>query len=155
MLLVASLCVAYAYLMDAFTVFYSGDAAEKTLFVDKLTGALAPVYYATIVCNVALPQLMWFRRLRVNQPLIVLVSLLVIIGMWCERYTIVVMSLRRTALPSAWGNYTATVWDWATLAGTVGLFAVGMLLAVRFAPMISMFEMRSLLLRRSYDGAGS
>jgi molybdopterin-containing oxidoreductase family membrane subunit len=141
--------------MEAFTVFYGSDSAEQTLFVDKVTGALAPVYWATIVCNVALPQLMWFRRLRVNQPLIMLISLLVVVGMWCERYTIVVMSLRRTRLPSAWGNFAGTFWDWATLFGTVGLFATGVLFVVRLMPMIAMFEMRSLLLRRSpQEGAG-
>ena len=69
--------------------------------------------------------------------------------MWCERYTIVVMSLRRTHLPSAWGDFHGTFWDWATLFGTVGLFLTGILLAVRFLPVISMFEMRALLQRRS------
>jgi molybdopterin-containing oxidoreductase family membrane subunit len=65
--------------------------------------------------------------------------------MWCERYTIVVMSLRRTHLPSAWGGFIPTIWDWATLFGTVGLFVSGILLAVRFVPAISMFEMRALI----------
>jgi molybdopterin-containing oxidoreductase family membrane subunit len=95
---------------------------------------------------------MWFRRLRLNQTLIMLVSFGVIVGMWCERYTIVVMSLRRTHLPSAWGNFHGTVWDWATLFGTVGLFVTGILLIVRFLPVISMFEMRALLQRRSRTG---
>jgi hypothetical protein len=75
----------------------------------------------------------------------------VIVGMWCERYTIVVMSLRRTHLPSAWGNYYPTFWDWATLFGTVGLFASGILLAVRFLPVISMFEMRALIKHHSQE----
>ena len=152
MLLVSSLCLAYAYMMDAFSVFYGGESAEKTQFVDKIKGSLAWIYWATILFNVALPQLMWFSRLRINQTLIVLVSLGVIVGMWCERYTIVVMSLRRTHMPSAWGNFDPTFWDWATLFGTVGLFVSGILLAVRFLPAISMFEMRKLLQRRPREG---
>lgn len=154
MLLVSSLCLAYAYMMDAFSVFYGGENAEKTQFVDKVKGSLAGVYWATIVFNITLPQLMWFRRLRLNQTLIMFVSFGVIIGMWCERYTIVVMSLRRTHLTSAWGNFVPTVWDWATLFGTVGLFVSGILLAVRFVPAIAMFEMRALLQRRSPEGDG-
>jgi len=150
---VSSLCLAYAYMMDAFTVFYGAQSAEKTMFIDKISGSLAPVYWATILFNVLLPQLIWFRRLRLNQTLIVLISLGVIVGMWCERYTIVVMSLRRTHLPSAWGDFHATFWDWATLFGTVGLFLTGILMAVRFLPVISMFEMRTLLQRRQHAGA--
>jgi molybdopterin-containing oxidoreductase family membrane subunit len=95
---------------------------------------------------------MWFRRLRMNQPVVMLISAGVIVGMWCERYTIVVMSLRRTHLPSAWGNYHGTIWDWATLIGTCGLFLTGILLAVRFMPVISMFEMRSLIQSRRRKG---
>ncbi len=152
MLLVSSLCLGYAYMMDAFTVFYGAQRAEKTMFIDKVSGSLAPVYWATILFNITLPQLMWFRRLRLNQSLILVISLGVIVGMWCERYTIVVMSLRRTHLPSAWGDFHATFWDWATLFGTVGLFASGILLCVRFLPVISMFEMRSLLQRRPRGG---
>jgi hypothetical protein len=116
--------------------------AERTLFIDKISGSYAAVYWATILLNVVLPQLMWFARLRLNQTLIMLVCFGVIVGMWCERYTIVVMSLRRTLLPPAWGDFHATFWDWATLFGTVGLFACGILLCVRFLPVISMFEMR-------------
>lgn len=152
LLLVSSLCIGYAYMMDVFTVFYAAQSAEKAMFIDKIGGSLAPVYWATILLNVLLPQLMWFQRLRMNQTLILLVSFGVIVGMWCERYTIVVMSLRRTHLPSAWGNFHGTVWDWATLFGTVGLFITGILLVVRFLPVISMFEMRALLQRRPLAG---
>jgi molybdopterin-containing oxidoreductase family membrane subunit len=95
---------------------------------------------------------MWFRRARENQFLTVLICFAVIVGMWCERYTIVVMSLRRTHLPSAWGEYYPTFWDWATLWGTVGLFAFGFLVCVRFLPVISMFELRALLQHRSREG---
>lgn len=145
LLLASSLALSYAYMMEAFTAFYGQDAADKLQLVDKITGSLWPVYWATILFNVALPQLMWFRRLRLNQPLIMLISFGVIIGMWCERYTIVVMSLRHTHLPSTFGNFTPTFWDWATFFGTVGLFIAGILMAVRYVPAISMYEMRALL----------
>ncbi|MGH6844406.1 MAG: NrfD/PsrC family molybdoenzyme membrane anchor subunit, partial [Methylocella sp.] len=86
MLLVSSLCLAYAYMMDAFSVFYGGEIAEKIGFVDKVKGSRAAFYWATILFNITLPQLMWFGRLRLNQTLIMLVSFGVIVGMWCERY---------------------------------------------------------------------
>ncbi|MGA9601956.1 MAG: NrfD/PsrC family molybdoenzyme membrane anchor subunit [Methylocystis sp.] len=154
LLLTSSLCVAYAYLMEAFTIFYGGEAAEKLQYLDKIAGSNAPIFWATILFNVILPQLMWGKSFRLNEGLVSLVSLGAIIGMWCERYAIVVMSLRRTALPSAWGNYSPTLWDWLTLFGTVGLFAAGVLMSVRLLPMISMFEMRELIARRAQAEAG-
>ncbi len=155
MLLVSSLCIAYSYMMEAFTVFYGGEKAEKINFMDKVTGPIAWIYWATIVFNVMLPQFMWLMRVRLDQALITLISLGVIFGMWCERYTIVVMSLRRTHLPSAWGNFIPTIWDWATLFGTVGLFVTGILIALRLVPAISMFEMRELILRHQRHEQGS
>jgi molybdopterin-containing oxidoreductase family membrane subunit len=152
LMLASSLCLGYAYVMDAFTVFYGAEQAERSMFIEKIAGSYAAVYWATILFNITLPQLMWFRRLRLNHALIILVSFGVIVGMWCERYTIVVMSLRRTHLPSAWGNFHGTFWDWATLFGTIGLFVGGILLVVRFLPIISMFEMRALLQRRPREG---
>jgi len=152
LLLASSLALAYAYMMEAFTTFYAPEAAEKLQYMDKITGALAPVFWATVLFNVALPQLFWLQYFRLNQVAIVLISLGVIVGMWCERYEIVVMSLRRTHLPSAWGDFHATFWDWATMAGTIGLFVAGILLAIRLMPVIAMFEMRSLLPRGSRWG---
>ncbi|MBG0797804.1 polysulfide reductase NrfD [Methylocystis sp. L43] len=149
LLLTSSLCVGYAYLMEAFTTFYGPDPAEKRLFINKIAGELSPIYWATILFNVLTPQLMWWRRVRLNEILVVLISLAVIAGMWCERYVIVVMSLRRTHLPSAWGGYTPTIWDWLTLFGTVGLFIAGLLIAIRLLPAVSMFEMREVILRNA------
>ncbi|MFO1103150.1 MAG: NrfD/PsrC family molybdoenzyme membrane anchor subunit [Methylocystis sp.] len=147
LLLTSSLCVGYAYLMEAFTTFYGPDAAEKRLFIDKVVGELAPIYWATILFNILAPQLMWRRSVRLNETLIVLISLLAIVGMWCERYVIVVMSLRRAHLPSAWGDFTPTIWDWLTLFGTIGLFIAGLLVVIRLLPTVSMFEMRNVILR--------
>ncbi len=152
LLLTSSLLVGYAYMMDVFSIFYSPEDAERVSFMAKIHGPYAPIYWATIVCNIAAPQLFWSRRMRLSEIAITLIALGVIIGMWCERYTIVVMSVRRTHLPSSWGNFHGSLWDWATLSGTVGLFLTGILLAVRFVPVISMFEMRGLLVGRPSRG---
>ena len=132
--------------MDAFTISYGGDAGGEDAILDKIAGPSAPIFWAAVVFNVLVPQVMWFSRERLAQcALIRIVSFGIIVGMWCERYQIVVMSLRRRSLQSAWGNYAPTLWDWLTLFGTIGLFVFGILLAVRFMPMIAMFEMRELI----------
>jgi Ni/Fe-hydrogenase subunit HybB-like protein len=151
LMLMSSLLVGYAYLMDVFSVFYSSEQIERVSFMAKIQGPYASIYWATIIFNIAVPQLLWIKRVRVNEIIIAAVSLGIIVGMWCERYTIVVMSLRRTHLPSSWGDYHGSFWDWATLLGTVGLFLTGMLLAVRYLPVVSMFEMRGLLQSRGAD----
>jgi Ni/Fe-hydrogenase subunit HybB-like protein len=145
LLLTSSLCMAYAYVMDVFTTYYGGDRAERVMFTERVFGYYMPVYWGTILFNVLLPQLLWLRRLRINQPAIVLISLGAVVGMWLERYEIVVTSLHRPHLPSSWGLFHGTFWDWATLFGTVGMFLSGILLAVRYVPIISMHEMRSLI----------
>jgi molybdopterin-containing oxidoreductase family membrane subunit len=105
--------------------------------------------------NCLLPQLLWSRRLRLHVPTIVLVSLGVVVGMWLERYEIVVTSLHRPHLPSAWGDFHGTFWDWATLLGTVGLFLSGFLLSVRYVPIVSMHEMRGLIAENRAAGEGA
>jgi molybdopterin-containing oxidoreductase family membrane subunit len=131
--------------MDAFTVFYGAQPAERTEFIERVFGYYAAIYWSTIVMNVMVPQLLWFRRIRLNQPAVLFISFAIIVGMWCERFMIVVVSLHRSHLPSSWGVFHATVWDWLTMAGTVGFFFFGILLMVRLIPMIAMFEMRELL----------
>jgi Ni/Fe-hydrogenase subunit HybB-like protein len=145
LLLTSSLCVSYAYLMDAFTTFYGGDRAERVMFIERALGYYRYVYWGTVLFNCLLPQVFWSRRLRLNQPVIVSICLCVVVGMWLERYEIVVTSLHRPNLPSAWGTYHATFWDWSTLLGTVGMFLSGILLAVRYLPIVSMHEMRTLI----------
>ena len=145
LLLTSSLCMAYAYIMDVFTTYYGGDRAERVMFTERMFGYYMPVYWGTILFNVLLPQLLWVRRLRINQPVIVLICLGAVVGMWLERYEIVVTSLHRPHLPSSWGLFHGTFWDWATLFGTVGMFLSGILLAVRYVPIISIHEMRSLI----------
>ncbi|HEX4153841.1 MAG TPA: NrfD/PsrC family molybdoenzyme membrane anchor subunit [Steroidobacteraceae bacterium] len=145
LLLTSSLLICYAYSMDAFTTFYGGDQAERTMFEARVFGDYRPVYWGAMLFNCLLPQLFWSRRLRRHIPTIVLVCLGVVVGMWLERYEIVVTSLHRPHLPSAWGNFHGTFWDWSTLFGTIGLFLSGILLSVRYIPIVSMHEMRSLI----------
>jgi Ni/Fe-hydrogenase subunit HybB-like protein len=148
LLLTSSLFVGYAYIMDTFTTYYGGEKAEITMFHEKLFGYYGGIYWATILFNVLLPQLLWFGAFRLNQLLVGLISIGVIVGMWCERFTIVVVSLHRPPLPSSYGLYHATIWDWLTLMGTVGFFVFGILMIVRRIPVISMFEMRGILAPR-------
>ena len=147
LMLTSSLLVGYAYLMDVFSVYYQGDRADLAQYAARLRGDYAPVYWATLLLNLLLPQLLWWRRVRRHGGLIGLISLGVIIGMWAERYSIVVMSLRRTHLPSAWGDYHGTLWDWALLTGSIGVFLLGLLLLARYVPMVSMSDMRELAQR--------
>jgi Ni/Fe-hydrogenase subunit HybB-like protein len=148
LLLTSSLFVGYAYIMDAFSTYYGGDKAEITNYHEKVFGYYAGIFWATVLFNVLLPQLLWFRTIRLNQLVVSLIAIGVIIGMWCERFTIVVIALHRPHLPSSYGLYHATIWDWLTMMGTVGLFIFGILIIVRFIPVISMFEMRELLAPR-------
>ncbi|HYZ64744.1 MAG TPA: NrfD/PsrC family molybdoenzyme membrane anchor subunit, partial [Acetobacteraceae bacterium] len=145
LLLCASLAIGYAYIMDAFSTFYGPDEAERTMFIERVSGIYWYVYWSTILFNLLLPQLLWFRRIRLNQAAMVLICLAIIVGMWFERYEIVVTSLHRPRLPSAWGNYAPTFWDWALFAGTFGLFLTLFLVAIRLLPVMSMAEMRQSL----------
>ena len=148
LMLTTALFVGYAYVMDVFTAFYRGETNERIWMIDRATGLYASVFWATIVLNVLIPQLLWWRPLRLNQPLLMLIAAGVIVGMWLERYQIVVISLHRDHIPSGWGDYAATFWDWSLLAGTVGLFLAGILLCVRMVPIVSIFELRELLEKR-------
>ena len=95
--------------------------------------------------NILLPQLLWVPKFRSNTKFLFLMSLDILIGMWLERFVIIVTSLSRDFLPSSWGHYTATRWDYAVFFGTVGLFTTAMYLFIRIMPAISIFEMRALL----------
>ena len=115
------------------------------MFIERVFGIYWPVYWGTILLNILIPQLLWFRRVRLSQPALVLISFSAIIGMILERYEIVVTSLHRPRLPTAWGNFFGTFWDWSLFAGTIGLFLTLFLLAIRFLPVVSMAEMRKML----------
>jgi molybdopterin-containing oxidoreductase family membrane subunit len=121
------------------------------MMVNRMAGPYAPMFWALMVCNVVVPQLLWFPRMRANVPLLFVIALIVNLGMWLERYIIVVTSLHRDYLPSSWGMYAGTVWDWATYLGTIGLFLALLFLFIRVLPMISIFEMRELVHEESEE----
>jgi molybdopterin-containing oxidoreductase family membrane subunit len=143
--------VSYGYLAEIFTSFYSGDIYERYMTINRFTGPYGPVYLAMLACNVLVPQLFWFRRVRHSAALLFVLSLVINCGMWMERFLIVVTSLHRDYLPSAWGMFYPTRWDWITLFGSIALFVWLFLLFVRFLPLISIAEMRELV-RESAKG---
>jgi molybdopterin-containing oxidoreductase family membrane subunit len=150
-LLVTSWMVGYGYLSEIFTAFYSGDRYEIYMTVNRWVGPYAPVYWSMLTCNILLPQMLWWRRVRHSVISLFLLSLAINCGMWMERFLIVVSSLHRDFLPSAWGMFYPTRWDWITLFGSIALFVWLFLLFVRYLPAISMAEMRELV-RETAEG---
>src|SRR6185436_13170243 len=144
-MLVTGLIVAYGYSIEAFMAWYGGDRYEGFMIWNRMTGPYAPAYWALLVCNVLTPQLLWFRRVRTSVVVLFVISLIVNVGMWLDRFVIIVTSLHRDYLPSSWGMFQPTFWDWSTYLGTIGLFLTLLFLFVRFLPMISIFEMRTIL----------
>ena len=144
-ILTTGLIVGYGYLMEAFTALYSGNDYEIFTLYNRMFGPYALLYWLMLGCNVLAPQVLWFRRVRGSVPLLFVIALIVNVGMWLERFTIVITSLHRDFLPSSWGMYYPSIWDWATFVGTIGLFVALLFLFLRFLPMISIFEMRELV----------
>jgi len=144
-MLATALIVGYGYVMEFFMTFYGGNPYEVFLSLNRLGGPYWVLYWALIACNILAPQLLWFRRVRTNVPALFVMSLVVNIGMWLERFVIVVVSLHRDFMPSAWGMYMPRIWDWTMLAGTLGLFVALLFLFIRFLPVISIAEMRELV----------
>jgi len=144
-LLATGLIVGYGYLMETFIAWYSGNPYERFTFWNRMTGPYAPLYWSLIFCNILVPQLVWFKRLRTSVPFLFIVSLVVGVGMWLERFVIVVTSLHRDFLPSSWGMYYPTRWDYMTYLGTIGLFLTLFFIFIRLLPAISIFEMRTIL----------
>jgi molybdopterin-containing oxidoreductase family membrane subunit len=144
-LLVTGLIVAYGYTMEAFIAWYSANQFEGFMMLNRMTGPYWWAYSLLIFCNVITPQALWFKRVRTSVPTLFVISLIVNVGMWLERFVIVVTSLHRDFLPSSWGMFRPTIWDLATYFGTIALFLTLLLLFLRFLPMISIFEMRTLL----------
>jgi molybdopterin-containing oxidoreductase family membrane subunit len=144
-LLVTGLIVAYGYTIEAFMAWYSANTYEQFMMANRMTGPYGFAYWLLILCNVVTPQLLWFRRIRSSVVPLFVISLIVNVGMWLERFVIIVTSLHRDFLPSSWGRYAPTVWDISTYVGTIGLFLALLFLFLRFLPMISIFEMRTIL----------
>jgi Ni/Fe-hydrogenase subunit HybB-like protein len=140
------LIVAYGYAMEAFMAWYSGNQVERYTFINRAwVGGYWWTYWLLILCNILIPQLLWSKRVRMSIPAVFAISLVVNVGMWLERFVIVVTSLTRDFVPSSWGMYYPTVWDWSTYAGTIGVFLSLMFLFIRGLPAISIFEMREVV----------
>jgi molybdopterin-containing oxidoreductase family membrane subunit len=153
-MLATGLIVAYGYFIEFFMAFYSGNKFDVFLAKQRLHGPYAPFYYALILCNILTPQLLWFKKVRRNIPALFVMSLIINTGMWLERFVIVVISLTRDFMPSAWGRYSPTVWDYATFVGTLGLFTMLIFLFVRGLPAIAISEMRELVHQDSHGDEG-
>src|SRR5207248_148045 len=136
-MLTIGLIVAYGYFMEAFMSWYSGDIFDQYMMTNRAFGPYGWIFWALMVLNVAIPQALWSARVRRNPLTLFLVALSINIGMWVERFVIIVTSLHRDFVPSAWGMFFPTIWDWATLFGSVGLFLTLLFLFIRLLPMIS------------------
>src|SRR6266498_2763244 len=144
-MLATGLIVAYGYMMEAFGGYYSGNEYEAFMIKNRMLGAYKHFYWALIVCNVIAPQFLWIKNVRTSAVGLFICAMFTNVGMWLERFVIIVTSLHRDFLPSSWGMYHPTVWDWSTFIGTIGLFLTLFFLFVRFMPVISIFEMRTIV----------
>jgi Ni/Fe-hydrogenase subunit HybB-like protein len=144
-ILLTGTVVGYSYAMEFFIAWYGGSKFEQFAFVNRAFGTYAWAYWTMIFCNVASPQVFWFKRLRTTPWVMMVVASLVTVGMWFERFVIIVISLHRDFLPSSWGFYKPTAVDLLTLAGSFGLFFTLFLLFCRYLPMISMAEVKQIM----------
>lgn len=145
LMLATGLIVAYTYAIEPFTAWYGGNDFEMYTVHNRAVGPQSWSYWLVILCNVAIPQLLWFRKFRIRPVRLFIVSIVILYGMWIERFMIIITALDRDFLPSSWSNFVATIWDNLTLYGSIGMFITLFMLFVRFLPMISMSEMRELL----------
>jgi molybdopterin-containing oxidoreductase family membrane subunit len=144
--LVTGLIVTYGYAAEAFFGWYSGTEYERFMLKNRTYyGPYAWTYWLLLLCNFLVPQILWSKRLRRNLVAVFTVSMFVNVGMWLERFVIIVTSLHRDFVPSSWDMYYPTIWDFMTLFGTIGLFTTLMFVFVRVLPLISIFEVRTLL----------
>jgi Ni/Fe-hydrogenase subunit HybB-like protein len=154
-LLATSWFVTYGYLAETFMAYYSGDQFDIYMIRNRMAGPYAPIYWALIACNVLAPQIVWWRAARRCVPVLFTLSIVVNMGMWMERFLIVVSSLHRDFLPSSWGMFYPTAWDWTHLLGSIGSFAVLFMLFVRFLPVISISEIREMLHEQKLRGGAA
>ena len=131
-MLVTGTMVGYAYAMEFFTAWYSGNPYEIFTFLNRAGGPYAWAYWIMVSCNVISPQIFWFKKARTSIPILFVVSIVINIGMWFERFVIIVTSLHRDFLPSSWGYFSPTLWDVLCLLGSFGLFFTMFCLFVRF-----------------------
>jgi molybdopterin-containing oxidoreductase family membrane subunit len=143
--LTTALIVAYGYAAELFFGWYSGDPHERSLVASHLHGRSAPLFWTIIALNVGAAQALWLPRVRRSARALFALSIAFNVGMWLERYLIVIGSLEHGFLPTTHGDYTATVWDWLIFAGTLGFFGFFMLLFIRFLPALAISELRELV----------
>ncbi len=149
-MLAMGLVVAYGYIMEIFNAFYSADAFERFNALDRFGGFYSPMYWGLIAANVIIPQLLWFKSIRRNVIILWVISIIINIGMWLERFIIIGQSLSKDFLPSSWELYAPTMWEVFTFVGTIGMFLTLLFLFVRVLPAISIFEMRELVHKESH-----
>lgn len=137
--------VGYSYAVEFFTAFFSGNPYERFTFLNRATGPYAWAVWTMFTCNVFAPQLFWFKKIRTSVPAMFAISIVVNIGMWFERFVIIVTSLHRDYLPASWGYFRPTVVDVLTFTGSIGLFLTLFLLFARFLPIIAVSEVKSVL----------
>lgn len=144
-MLVTGLIVTYGYLIEIFMAWYSANPYEGYMMFNRATGPYRYYWYALFLCNAIVPQLLWIKKFRTDTIWLWVISMFVNVGMWLERFIIVVTSLHRDFMPSSWGMYYPTFFDWSAFIGTMGLFMSLIFLFVRFLPMIASFEMKTIL----------
>jgi molybdopterin-containing oxidoreductase family membrane subunit len=153
-LLATGLMVTYGYLCEHFIAWYSGNPYEFQIFFQtRQRGHYAPVYWLQMFCNVLVPQVFWFRKARQSAVILFIASILVNVGMWCERFVIIVTSLHHDFLPSAWAAYRPTWVDWSIFVGTLGFFSTLFLLFLRFVPSVSASEVKELRRELEHEAA--
>jgi Ni/Fe-hydrogenase subunit HybB-like protein len=151
-MLATGLIVAYSYMIETFMAFYSGNSYDQYMMMNRMTGPYAVVYWVLIASNLLAAQVLWWSKIRRNVVALFVVALVVQTGMWLERFVIVVTSLHRDFLPSSWGMYYPTKWDWTVYLGSIGLFFTLFFLFIRYLPMISIFELRELVHKTAEEG---
>jgi molybdopterin-containing oxidoreductase family membrane subunit len=143
-MLATGMLVSYGYFSEVWMAWYSHGTYEWGTTLERMFGPYGWSYWALITCNFIIPQLLWFRWIRYNDLALFLISIVVLIGMWFERYVIVI-TLTRVELPATWGRYAPTYMDWLLFIGTMGVFTFLFLMFVRFLPMCSITEVRESL----------
>ncbi len=145
LVILTGLIVGFAYLTEFWTALYSGNQYEQFVFLNRAMGPMAWSYWIMVGCNVGVSQLLWFKKIRTNLALVFVISLFVNVGMWFERFVIVVTSLHRDYLPANWTEYVPTSIEVLTLIGSFGLFLTCFLIFCRLLPMIAMGEVKGVL----------
>ena len=151
-ILLTGMMVGYAYASEFFIAWYSGSSFEQYVFLNRASGPYWWSYWIMVSCNVLLPQIFWFKKMRRNIPVMFIISLFVNVGMWFERYVIVVTSLHRDFLPANWGMFDMSFFDFGALIGSFGMFLTLFLLYIRTLPAISIAEVKTVAGEGYSDG---